>query len=613
MCGIVGIHGPQEDSWIERMNAIQAHRGPDDSGLFRDRDAGLALAMRRLAIIDLADGRQPMSTADGRFTIVFNGEIYNAPELRREMEGRGVAFATDHSDTEVVLNLYAERGADCLAPLNGMFAFALYDRDRRTLFCARDRVGIKPFYYWQGGGRFAFASELKSLLTLPVVERSVDPQSLFHYMSLMFVPGERTILGGVRRLPPGHSLSYRFDTGDLRIERWWRLTIDPQTGIGEAAWRERVRNALAAAARRWTLADVPVGCLLSGGLDSSAVVGLLARDGMTVNTYSLGFAGPGEEAWSELPLARAVADRWGARHREIVLDPETLLDDLPAMAWHMDEPYGGGLPSWSVFKHMDGDVKVALTGTGGDELFGNYFKFTPFESRLWPSRLYARGPVERQRFHRQFHDTHYYCPDAAKRTRVFAAGIDAPINTGDLLFDHFSAMADPTVRDRTTRTDFETQLPEEFLAMTDRFSMAHSIEARTPFLDHELIETVMRIPAAQRLHRRRYKQLLKRAIADLLPAPLLDAQKKGFVIPLKLWLRGRLRPVAERLLAPERLRTQGIFNPSFFDWAVRPHLEGTADNTTLVWGALMFQIWHAVFMESDAGARPSWDAKALAA
>jgi asparagine synthase (glutamine-hydrolysing) len=277
----------------------------------------------------------------------------------------------------------------------------------------------------------------------------------------------------------------------------------------------------------------------------------------------------------------------------------------------MVEPYGGGLPSWSVFKHMDGDVKVALTGTGGDELFGNYFKFRPLESGIWPAWLRNRRPVGQDRFRRQFHDAHYYCLDAEKRTHMFAAGFDAPADTGDLLFAHFSAVSDPTVRDRSTRTDFETQLPEEFLAMTDRFSMAHSIEARTPFLDHELIETVMRIPAAQRLHGRRYKQLLRRAIADLLPDELLDAPKKGFVMPLRLWLRGRLRPLAERLLAPERLWAQGIFQPSFFDWAVRPHLEGQADNTTLVWGALMFQIWHAVFIESTAGERPGWDVKAL--
>ena len=612
MCGIVGIQGTQEDPWIEAMNALQIYRGPDGDGVFRDRDASLSLAMRRLAIIDIDGGRQPMSTEDGRYTIVFNGEIFNAPDLRRDLEARGVRFQTDHSDTEVILNAFAFEGSAMVKRLNGMFAFAIYDRDKQRLFCARDRAGIKPFYYCDDGKRFAFASELKSLLALPCLERRVDRQSLFHYMSLMYVPGERTAIEGVRRLAPGHSLTFDFATRHIELKRWWRLSFNEEKSISLGDWRERIRATLSDATQRWTLADVPYGCLLSGGLDSSAIVGLLAERGADVKTFSLGFSGPGEEQWSELPLARAMAEKWGTEHHEIVLDPQALLDDLPAMAWHMDEPYGGGLPSWSVFKFLGRHVKVALSGTGGDELFGNYNKFSGLERRILPDWFAPTNATDSDRFRAAFSNRHYYCSDADKRTRVFAGDCSALQDTNALLYGHFAAEKTEAVRNRTTRTDFETQLPEEFLAMTDRFSMAHHVEARTPFLDNAMIDLATSIPPSIRLHRHTYKRLLRDAIGDLLPPELLNAPKRGFVIPLKLWLRGQLRPLAEHLLGSQRLAAQGIFQPGFYDWAVRPHLDGNADNTTLVWGALMFQIWHQSFIEAPSLQTPNWDIKAFA-
>jgi asparagine synthase (glutamine-hydrolysing) len=611
MCGIVGINGPQEDAWIETMNALQAYRGPDGSGVFRDRDASISLAMRRLAIVDIDGGRQPMSTGDGCYTIVFNGEIFNAPELRRELEAKGVLFQTDHSDTEVILNYYALEGEAMVERLNGMFAFAIYDRDKRRLFCARDRAGIKPFYYFDDGRRFAFASELKSLLSLPCVERRVDRQSLFHYMSLMYVPGERTAVEGVRRLPPGHSLTFHLSERRVDLKRWWRLSFAEVRSASKADWRERIRATLSEAVQRWTLSDVPYGCLLSGGLDSSAIVGLLARRGVEVKTFSLGFSGPGEKQWSELPLARAMAEKWGTRHHEIILDPQSLLDDLVSMAWHMDEPYGGGLPSWSVFKFLGRHVKVALTGVGGDELFGNYNKFTGLERRILPGWFGASGTADSESFRRGFTNSHYYCSDNDKRRLVFAGDCSTLRDTNTLLYGHFAAKKTEATRNRSSRTDFETQLPEEFLAMTDRFSMAHHVEARTPFLDNAMIDLAMSIPPSIRLHRHNYKRLLRDAIGDLLPRELLNAPKRGFVLPLKLWLRGQLRPLAEHLLGPARLAAQGIFRPAFYDWAVRPHLDGKADNTTLVWGALMFQIWHQAYIEAPSLRTPNWDLTAL--
>ncbi|HER26271.1 MAG TPA: asparagine synthase (glutamine-hydrolyzing) [Rhodospirillales bacterium] len=613
MCGIVGIQGLQEDASIIAMNEQIVHRGPDGEGVFRHRDNHLSLAMRRLAIIDLAGGVQPMSTPDGLYTIVFNGEIFNAPDLRKELENKGMAFQTDHSDTEVVLNYYALEGPAMVERLNGMFALAIYDRAKKTLFCARDRAGIKPFYYCDDGRRFAFASELKSILALPGFARRVDRQSLFHYISLMYVPSQRTAIEGVRRLGPGQSLTFHFSDRRLEVKSWWRLSFNEDKSLSVGQWRERLRATLSAATDRWTLADVPYGCLLSGGLDSSAIVGLLAERGADIKTFSLGFSGPGEEQWSELPLARSMADKWGTEHHQIILDPQSLLDDLGSMVWHMDEPYGGGLPSWSVFKFLGDHVKVALTGTGGDELFGNYNKFSGLERRFLPGLSAGTHAPSEDRFRRGFSDRHYYCSDADKRRHVFAGDCTGLIDTSALLYGHLAAQESEALRNRTTRVDFETQLPEEFLAMTDRFSMAHHVEARTPFLDNHMIDLAMSVPPSLRLNPRRYKQLLRDTIGDLLPPDVVDAPKRGFVVPLKLWLRDQLRPLVKHLLNPHRLAAQGIFRPAFYDHTVRPHLDGEADNTTLVWGALMFQIWHQVFIEQPSPQAPTWDLKAIGA
>ncbi len=591
MCGIVGILGPQEDSWLDAMNGIQRHRGPDDSGVFRDRD--VALAMRRLAIVDIAGGAQPMTIDDGRYVLVFNGEIYNAPELRRELLSKDEKFRSDHSDTEVLLHLLAREGQSALRKLNGMFAFALYDRKEDRLLCARDRMGIKPLYYTASSGRFAFASELKSLLALPFVGRCVDRESLFHYLSLMYVPGGKTILDGIFRLPPGHLLIVGPDRTP-HTEKWWAPSFAPDRTVSRDEWPGRIAHTLNAAARRWTMSDVPFACSLSGGLDSSGLVGLLSRSGMKLKTVSVGFTGVDEDKWNELPIARAVARMWDTDHTEIVLDPATLLDALPAMAWHLDEPYGGGLPSWSVFEAMSRSVKVGLTGTGGDELFGNYGKWRGLEGGLF-DRLMGGAPVDESFFKRAFSDRLYYFSDPDKRA-VFA-GNSSAFDTSDFLWSRYRDSDGKNPCDRVAQLDMGTQLAEEFLMMTDRFSMAHSLEARTPFLDNEMVDLALSIPANIRTGRRDLKALLRKALADVLPPEAIHAPKRGFVIPLTLWLRGALKPLCERLLSPARLERQGLFHGTFHDLYVRPHLEGRADNTNKVWAMLMFQLWHHVYLE----------------
>ncbi|MBI2637982.1 asparagine synthase (glutamine-hydrolyzing) [Candidatus Peregrinibacteria bacterium] len=613
MCGIVGIIGPQEESWISEMNACQFHRGPDEGAVFRDPKAQISLASRRLAIIDLAEGHQPMSTRDGRYTIVFNGEIYNAPELRAALQKKGVEFLTDHSDTEVVLQLYAAEKENMLRMLNGMFAFAIYDRAKQTLFCARDHAGIKPFYYFQSSDRFVFASELKSLLQLPFIKRELNHQSFFHYMSLMYVPGEETIFQGIKRLPAGYALTYDFASRRIKIQKWWtpKFSTDPNSSRDVRDWVSRLREEFKKAVLRWTIADVSVGCSLSGGLDSSSIVGLLAKAGQKVKTYSLGFTGGHEDYWNELPRARLVAQKWQTDHHELVMTPESLLDDLIAMVWHLDEPYGGGLPSWSVFQFMSRDVKVGLTGTGGDELFGNYGKWLGLE-RFGPFGLFRRkSVVTREIFQKEFFERHYYFPDAEKRAFLHIPNSKTILDTSEMLYSWFQSTNASAARDQTAFTDLSTQLPEEFLMMTDRFSMAHSLEARTPFLDREFMELALSVPADFRTKPHNLKYLLREIVSDLLPRELRHARKKGFVVPLTMWLRGKLRPLAATLLHPDRLKKQGIFRPEFYDAYVLPHLEGRADHTNKVWAALMFQLWHHVFIETAATEKPTYNWKAL--
>lgn len=594
MCGIVGICGKQEESWISAMNDIQAHRGPDGEGIFRSREDDVAIANRRLAIIDLSTGQQPMTTQDGRFTIVFNGEIFNAPELRLQLEKEGVEFMTDHSDTEVVLQGYVRQGKSFVKKLDGMFAFAIYDQERSTLCLARDHAGIKPLYYFYRNGRFAFASELKSLLKLPFIKREINSQSLWHYVSLKYIPGEETILENIKRLPPAHTLTYDLQKQTIQQDFFWKPVFGQGSMRSLSEWVKILREELEASVLRWTLSDVTIACSLSGGLDSSSIVGLLAKSGQKLKTFSLGFSGEEEAYWNELPRAKQVAHMWNTDHHELVMDPEKLLDDLISMVWHLDEPYAGGLPSWMIFQFMAKEVKVGLTGVGGDEMFGNYGK--------WRGNF----PWFGFDFEKDFFEKFYYLSDKKKNITMSLSPGNQMQSTSHFLKTYFDAADAATIRDRVAATDILTQLPEEFLMMTDRFSMAHSLEARTPFLDKKFMELALSVPSKIRTKRFDLKYLLRRVVADVLPRELLHARKKGFVLPLPLWLRGKLRPLVMYFLNRDYLKKQEIFQPEVYERYVVPHLEGRADFHHQIWIFLMFQIWHHVFMKGNSVDKPTY-------
>lgn len=607
MCGIIGLTDKDDHSFLSEMKELLFHRGPDDEGEFIDSKTGVALAMRRLSIIDLIGGKQPMSNEDESVWVVCNGEIYNSPELRESLLEKGHQFISDHSDTEVLLHLYEDYSTGMLEYLNGMFAFVIYDKTRNILFGARDRMGIKPLYYGYKNGRFAYASELKSLLVLPWISRDICFNSLYHYISFQFVPAPDSILSDIKKLPAGHFFLYDLKSKDLRVKSYWELIFKPDNGLEIREWKEILRTKMDEAVRRWTLSDVPIACSLSGGLDSSAIVGLLAETGkQNIRTYSLGFEGKDQALYSELPLARKVAEKWGTEHYELVLSPQRLLQDLDRMVWHLDEPYAGGLPSWYVFEFVGRDCKVAMTGTGGDELFGNYGKWRVHEESPLRRRVRVVKDFLKWRTGREIRDAksfphgyfcHRYFTDAVKDQVVFPRIPDKIKRTEGLLEEIWDASNEHDVRNAVAYVDFNMQLPEEFLLMTDRFSMAHSVEARVPFLDHELVETAFTVPSSIRTKNGDLKYLLREIVSDLLPLELRNAPKKGFILPLPLWTRQELRPRIEHLLSAEKLKKQNIFSPRTWDRIVFPHLEGKRDFTQQVWTLFMFQVWHERYIQ----------------
>lgn len=646
MCGICGLVGENNIELVEKMNNSLYHRGPDDFGIYRDTDSMVSLAMRRLSILDLASGHQPMTNEDKSIWIVFNGEIYNAVDLRKEIEGRH-QFCSRNSDTEVLLHLYEEKGEKCLEDLNGMFAFVIYDKKRQCLFGARDPIGEKPFYYYHDpiNRKFAFASELKSLLQDPSVSRKIDRQSLSHYMTLLYVPGRQTIIEGIYRLEPGYYFKYDLKAKSLQISKYWNLSFSPPLRLSEEDACAEIRTRLKESIRLRLNSDRPIGCMLSGGIDSSALVGLLSEMGVKLKTYSLGFTGEGENDWDELPMARKIARRWGVEHQEFILEPENLLDDLMQMVWFLDEPYAGGLPSWYVYRFMRKDVVVGLSGTGGDELFGNYGKYTTFfteriarlaqtyrhspkllKTHLYPPFLKMLSilpdkvlntsrkarlqglPLLAEQIVRYFYmAVWYYYDDQAKFESLFKKGfMDGLEPTYSYLQRLFDEVPGNDVINCIAYVDFKTQLSEEFLFNTDRLSMAHSLEIRVPFLDPNLVSYILRIPAEQRTQQDNIKYLLKQSMKDLIPEEILNLPKKGFIIPIKLWLRTKLKPLVQALLNPHQLSRQGIFQPEFYSQRVVPHLEGHADYTWQIWAMLMFQLWYIVFIEQGLTEKPSF-------
>jgi len=594
VCGILGIIGKKSRSfeYLKKLNDIQSHRGPDDWGVYQDEKSGVALAMTRLAIIDIADGNQPFAMKNGNLIIVFNGEVYNNLELRLELTNRGEKFLTNHSEVETIGTLYNIYGENMLDKLNGMFSLAIYDKQQQQIFVARDRFGIKPLYFFSDTNNFVFSSELKIIVECADKNLEIDKQSVVNYFSLGYVLTPKTIYENVSQLEPAHWLKFSIQSGSTEKKRWWKQQYVKNNSISKGDWPTIVRKGLEGAIKRWTTSDVPISYQLSGGLDSSSLVTLAAQmSSKRIKTYSVGFEGLGEENWNEMIIARDVAKKIGSEHREIVLEPNLLIEALGKMVAHLEQPYAGGLPSWEIFKEISKNEKVAINGSGGDEIFGNYHRGETLLKLIGKKRFESFQKVEFEEFLDFFKYRFSIIKGAELNHVIQTEGMPKFHSTPKEMFERFNESVELDIEDRATKIAIETQMSDEFLMMIDRFSMAHSLEVRTPYLDNEFVDLVLSIPNKIKVEYKNYKSMLKKACKNFLPNSALIAKKRGFSIPLSLWMRKPLRSIVNDLLNPSELKKEGFLNPVFYEKYVKPMLEGDNSNISLIWSVLMFQMW----------------------
>jgi asparagine synthase (glutamine-hydrolysing) len=609
ICGIASTRGADRDL-LARMSGTLVHRGPDSDGLVVDGPVGLAA--RRLAIIDLETGDQPLANEDGTLHVVQNGEIYNYEELRARLERDGHRFAT-HGDTEVLVHAYEQWGLGFAEKLRGMFAVALWDAPRRRLVLARDRFGIKPLYYRPDADGLLFASELRAL-----PRGEIDLDALEAFLAFNSIPSPFTIFEETRKLPPGHLLVW--EGGEPRLERFARPGPLPErTDDDEAELVEELRARLRDSVRAHLVADVPVGVLLSGGVDSGVLAALAAQESSEpVRTFSIGFE---EASFDELAGARAVAERYGTIHRELVLRPDAALL-LPALAEAFDEPFAdsSALPTYLVSQLAAEDVKVALSGEGGDELFGGYYTYAadllalrvgglatavrPLVELLPTSTRRASFDYKAKRFARGAHlpplERHHAWKEIfSPELRAELTGRRHAYDPVDLYRERFAETAGADLLARLQDVDFGIYLVDDLLVKTDRASMAHSLEARVPFLDPAIVNFAFTLPRHRKVRGLAKKVLLRKAAAPLLPREVTHGRKRGFSIPAAAWLRGDLEPFARETLAA--VGRQGFFDPKVVGRLLDDHVAGREDRSRQLWGLLAFTLWHERHVEREPG------------
>jgi asparagine synthase (glutamine-hydrolysing) len=622
MCGICGIVSSNGGAVAERVAAMSAtlvHRGPDSFGEFSDGDVGLAA--RRLSIIDLETGDQPIANEDATLQVVQNGEIYNYRELRHELERAGHRFRT-HGDTEVLVHLYEEHGDGFAERLRGMFAVAIWDARRRRLVLARDRFGIKPLYYRAVDGELAFASELRALQ-----RGDIDLDALEAFLAFNSIPAPLTIFRETRKLPAGHLLSW--EDGRLGLERFARpapVAADELRDDEDAELVEELRSRVRDSVRAHLVSDVPVGVLLSGGVDSSFLAALAAQESSEpVRTFSIGFE---ERSFDELADARLVAERYGTQHRELVLRPDAALL-LPALAEAFDEPFAdsSALPTYLVSELAANDVKVALSGEGGDELFGGYYTYAadllaervgglarlarPLVERLPSSSRKASFDYKAKRFVRAAHlpplERHHGWKEIfSADARAEVTGRHTAFDPVTLLRDRYDETEGADELARLQDVDLGVYLVDDLLVKTDRASMAHSLEARVPYLDTVVTNLALALPTRHKVRGLSKKVLLRKAAAPLLPREVVHGRKRGFSIPAAAWLRGELEPFARETLSEDVLRRQGFFQPKVVTSLVDDHVAGREDRSRQLWGLLAFTLWYERHVEREpvAASRP---------
>ncbi len=605
------------------MNDVIYHRGPDDEGFYIDNKTGLA--MRRLSIIDLSGGHQPIRNEDGTILIVFNGEIYNFQELRRELESTGHRFATS-SDTETIVHGYEEYGVDVVHHLQGMFGFAIWDTTQESLFLVRDRPGIKPMHYYHDGEKFLFGSEIKSILQCENVPREVRLEALDRFLTFEYVFSPETIFQNIHKLPPGHFLLLR--KGEVRIEQYWDNLPEIGKEQSEEYYARYLAELLEESTKMRMISDVPLGALLSGGIDSSAVVGYMAKNSdRPVKTFSIGFE---EQSYNELDYARTVAECFNTEHYELVIKPDAV-DLVDNLVKNLDEPFGDFsiFPTYLVSKMAREHVTVALSGDGGDELFAGYDTYIAD----WVARAYQKLPSALRK--QSIPALVKQIPPSpqkkglANRLKRFVEGTLLPpelmhtrwmiflqeqekrqLYKGELLdsfeggdshkyiqeyFQRSANAANPLAQQGYV--DIKTYMTDDILVKVDRMSMATSLETRVPFLDHKVMEFAAAIPTHLKLKGLTTKYILKKSVNDLLPEKILLRGKEGFSIPIKNWIMNELRPLLLETLSEERITKRGYFQPAYVKQLVQEHLDGKDNHSHRLWALMMLEIWHQNYID----------------
>ena len=641
MCGIYGVlqldGAPASVDAVRRMAQLTVHRGPDDEGLHVD--GPLAFGMRRLSIIDVGGGHQPLTNEDGTIFVIANGEIYNYRALRDDLAKRGHRFRSA-SDCETILHLYEEYGDDCVLHLNGMFAFALWDAPRRRLVVARDRLGIKPLYLHSDGKRLLFASEAKALLAAPGMSAQLDPDAVSAYLALGYVPAPQSMFRGVRKLPAATVLVS--EQGRVTERCYWSLPSQVDRTRREDDWIADVRASLERATHMQMVSDVPIGAFLSGGIDSSAVVAFMARHSdRPVKTYAIGFGGGAAEAfYNELPYAKRVADLFGTEHREIIVKPD-VVSLLPRLLWHMDEPIADTafITTYLVSEFARRDVTVILSGVGGDELFGGYRRYLGSHYQAYFGRLPSSVRRLAVALGRKLpSDRHSAIMNASRLAKGFLSSAGLPLEeryrsyvevfghdeaasllrdsrrSGHGLLDAaFASASSDDELNRMFRADVMTQLPDDLLLLTDKMSMAVSLECRVPFLDHELVELAARMPQDVKIRGGRLKHALKGALAGILPTEILERKKRGFGTPMGAWLKRDLKPMLATMLSASAVEARGIFHKRAIDDLVAAHEAGRIDGTDRLIALLNLEVWARMYLDGRAPDDVGDELKELAA
>jgi asparagine synthase (glutamine-hydrolysing) len=626
MCGIVGVVNnsqPVDRAVLERMNLCIRHRGPDEDGFYVNDNVGMA--MRRLSIIDLASGQQPIHNSDRSKWIVYNGEIYNYQDLRKDLEQRGHKFYTN-SDTEAIVHLYDEEGPDFIRHLRGMFAFAIWDERDRSMFIARDRVGKKPLLYsHQTNGDLIFGSEFKALLEHPSVSRDVDHDALDDYLSYQCVPAPKTAFKSIRKLEPGHWL--RWKDGAIETHRYWRPDFSRKIRITEEEAIEETTRLVRESTRMRMISEVPLGAFLSGGVDSSTVVALMAQESsQPVKTFSIGFE---EQDFSELKYARRVAEHVGAEYNEFIVRPNAL-EVLPTLVEHYGEPYAdsSAIPTYYVSRETRKHVTVALNGDGGDESFAGYERYSAMliaeryrripsvlrkaliESpvNLLPTSELKRSRVrDAKRFLRAANlprTKRYFrwmsAFDSETKSKIYTDRFRAETATrdsSDLLDEWFASANGSGVLDAAMLTDQMTYLPNDLLVKVDIASMANSLEARSPFLDHKVIEFAASLPEGLKMRRFETKSLLKKVAARLVPREVIYRRKMGFGVPIGKWFRGEMKDFIRDVLLSQQAMQRGIVRPEVIERYVNEHVNADRDHAFQIWTLLMLELWFRRFID----------------